>query len=582
MEIRDILIFEDFKTASSKWKSTGVDNNVVDLTIQQYRQLLPRLSGNEKNIDWWANNRTFTEFYTFVREMSAIPSGKQMKKAKTGDSHTLYENNEWLIVIPLDKDASCFHGRGTDWCTTKPFQSYYESYFYSREVILIYCLHKNTGDKWAIAAHKKIDHAEYFDRNDRPLSEDGFRSQTGLNPDDLITLAFGDDVSTKVSKSRANYSSAIERLDELLKIKEPYPIGERSLEVEKLLLYTKSEMHITRYFNSVGVGKSVSRIVGMTQIRHLEQNYPMPLQTVAVNLNANHIRYFKNTNEAIQMAAVKNLLYTYEQIYGPIAESVTDYFKSKILKIIKDERGIQYDSDSDEVIIDYFRDAAAIGRQFNLENLINYGDGDFSDDMVDYDSGYSIKDDIDWWWVDALREYLYKDDLDNGVIDQDEYDEKTIDDILDDDDEIRDILNMADSAGISSGTQNSIDNAIDSWIDPPFYKITERSSYQYMIKYNLSEITEIITDKMDSDDLEPDDNGEYGVDLKDTVHEKIAEDIGDLSVPYDGFKDFDESAAKDAFYSEMPDSVRKIAKRLKPGAFKNNESIERIKKLAGI
>ena len=40
------------------------------------------------------------------------------------------ENDDWLVVIPLDKDASCFHGKNSDWCTTKINQGNFEDYFY--------------------------------------------------------------------------------------------------------------------------------------------------------------------------------------------------------------------------------------------------------------------------------------------------------------------------------------------------------------------------------------------------------------------------------------------------------------------
>jgi len=286
MRFREI-IFEDFKTALEKYVNNQVPRNMVLQAFEKYKKLKPRMSPPENNIDWWASNRTFSQFAEYIDNIEGIPTKGQMNK-RTGRSHTLVENSEWLIVIPLDKDASCFHGKTTDWCTTKPFQNYYEEYFYKNNITLIYCLHKNTGNKWAIAASSSLrDASEYFDVNDNSISATEFDSQTKLDSDAIINLAFGKNPQGEVKSSRANYVAAIKRINELLPTVKS---GEQNPELVNLLFYTKSLSAIESYFDRVGV----------------RSDYDPRLQKLAINLNPNLIQWISNPSESIQMRAVSS------------------------------------------------------------------------------------------------------------------------------------------------------------------------------------------------------------------------------------------------------------------------------------
>ena len=57
-------------------------------------------------------------------------------KRLVGDAVVLREDDRWLVVIPLDKEASCFHGRNTDWCTAKPRRTHWEEHFIDARTVL--------------------------------------------------------------------------------------------------------------------------------------------------------------------------------------------------------------------------------------------------------------------------------------------------------------------------------------------------------------------------------------------------------------------------------------------------------------
>jgi hypothetical protein len=297
------IIFEGYKEAQIEFSAVSGPNTAKEF-IDAYRDLVNRnqVQGEERNIDWW-RKQGWDRFKDFVEKKSQEKSITQVKRSKdAGESHTLMENDNWLIVIPLDKDASCFHGKDTDWCTTKPFQSYFERYFYDRDVTLIYCLNKKTGNKWAIAGHKKLDgNAEYFDKNDKLLTKEQFDTQTGLNSDDLLKKALGTEIDTKAQTNRKKYQAAIGKIKEFLDTKPK----ERNIYIEKLLFYTKS-LYIIVYMDSIGK----------------RDDYPIQLQLVAVNQLVRALQFIENPKESVQLAAVNQHINALQFIKNPSEEVI--------------------------------------------------------------------------------------------------------------------------------------------------------------------------------------------------------------------------------------------------------------------
>lgn len=310
------IIKEDYKTSAKKYVASGIDADNVTTMLSKFRQIQPRISDiNLKNIDWWASNRTFKQLADYVNNFEGIPTKSQMGK-KTGRSHNLLENDQWLIVVPLDKDASCFHGKTTDWCTTKPFKSYYEDYFYSRDITLIYCIQKKNGSKWAIAANKQyLDNTEYFDVNDNPLDKDEFENQTKLNVDDILSIAFGKKVQTEVEQSRTDYATAIKKIDELLRVVEK--TNTQNQEIESLLWFTKDTDRLKAYMQNVGPA-----------------SYNKNLEVFAANTIDNAITMIKNPSEKIQLiSASKDGWTTLTYLFETFGEdNVSDTVKLACIK----------------------------------------------------------------------------------------------------------------------------------------------------------------------------------------------------------------------------------------------------------
>jgi hypothetical protein len=282
-------LFEDYKTAEQKFLKQDANPEFVKLILAKFRTLQPRMTGFERDIDWWAANKTFQQLVTFLDNLEGIPSQREMKKSRTGDSHNLYEDDSWLIVIPLDKDASCFHGKTTDWCTAKPFAAHYESYFYEQNTTLIYCVNKQNGKKWAIAVEsgeqEDPGRIELFDANDSHIDGYTFEQQTGLDPDWIIEQAQGKVPVQRVAASRNIYREAVKKLEELLAI---IPARKRNIDVEKLILLTKHQPSMNFYFRHVG-----------------KADYPRSLEKIAVAVNTDFLGYIRDPLDSTIKTALR-------------------------------------------------------------------------------------------------------------------------------------------------------------------------------------------------------------------------------------------------------------------------------------
>jgi hypothetical protein len=314
MKITEILyLVEGYKEAQTEF-SADSDSASVQKTINDFKQLVSRnqiKDINQKNIDWW-RQQGWDQFSSFVQKAIVVPSKTQVTRKKIpGKSITLMENDDWLIVIPLNKDASCFHGKNSDWCTTKINQSNFEQYFYDKEVTLIYCLNKKTAGMWAIAVHKNTKSFELFNQQDKKLSPQKFKEQTGLDADELRTMALGSTHQPNIQSSRNEWRASIELTKNLLS---NLPEGHRSTEIENQLMYNKYGYLCSEYLKKIGINNaslipSVIQLSGINDDGLVIQYIKNPsdqFQMAAVNQAGLAIRYIKNPNEQVQLAAVNN------------------------------------------------------------------------------------------------------------------------------------------------------------------------------------------------------------------------------------------------------------------------------------
>ena len=191
MRANEFLI-DDYKTAKLAFVNQGIDPTDVAHALSDYKSLVARnqFKDQEKNIDWWAKNKPWSEFKQAVEKQLVTPSTTQIKRSSLSGnvidlSAELGLQNSWQIIIPLDIEASCHYGKNTDWCTAKR-TPLYGSYI-AKGTILIYCQQLLTDKKWAISI---IDNrVQAHTAKDHPMEEGQFNRATGLSIDSIVSAA---------------------------------------------------------------------------------------------------------------------------------------------------------------------------------------------------------------------------------------------------------------------------------------------------------------------------------------------------------------------------------------------------------
>ena len=313
-----VLLIEGYKEATAEFSAISPD---APAKIAQYKDLVKRnqAQGDERNIDYW-RKQGWDAFVAFVDKKSSGPTKTQLKRKKVvGQSITLREDDEWLIVIPLDKDASCFHGKNSDWCTTKYTQPQFEEYFYNKEVVLVYCLNKTNGGTWALAGHKQAKgKLEIFDQRDDSITAEEFKSQTGLIAAELISLALAQ--SKPIDNSRSNYLGA--KRDTEAKLRE-LPRGVRDVELEQVIGRYKFNQLAMEYLS--GEREASEEVQNLAVRHHYDaiQFIKTPseeIQKLAVQQNGLMLKHIKNPSEEIQKLAVERSAYAIQYIENPSEE----------------------------------------------------------------------------------------------------------------------------------------------------------------------------------------------------------------------------------------------------------------------
>lgn len=253
----------------------------------------------------------------------------RQQKSESGRSKLLFENRDWLVIIPLDKDSSCFYGSETKWCSAKPFHNQYEEYFYNSELTLIYFINKKTNKKYALVVNERDrEDIEYFDENDKKIKPDNFKNLIGdIELKQIIDDAVGLDTVNDVEKNRKKYRESLAKIDRLMPRVDK---GEHNIEIENDLVFTKDRKRVYQYIQKVG----------------RSDNYRVELQFVAVNLLGKLIKYLKNPPELVVLEAIEQNPRSIKYVLNPSEQmqlaavgqngSVLQYIKNPSEKVQKE------------------------------------------------------------------------------------------------------------------------------------------------------------------------------------------------------------------------------------------------------
>ncbi len=199
MKLANIIpLLESFADAERIFASQADSPEAVKQAIADFKQMNQKnlLSPEEKDITRWVK-KGWTSFQNFIDQSIKRVSNKETKKLARSDSVKLYDNGTWMAVVPLTKDASCFYGKNTRWCTSATESTnYFDSYFSGEaQVTLIYFINKESGERLALAVYHNPDEDdkhqyqyEAYNADDTHISPDFIFNKTGVSQAELLSL----------------------------------------------------------------------------------------------------------------------------------------------------------------------------------------------------------------------------------------------------------------------------------------------------------------------------------------------------------------------------------------------------------
>jgi hypothetical protein len=276
-------LVEDFKTAQQIFARQGADPNDIKQSLDQYRKFSAQnvLRGDEKNIDSWAK-QGWDKFKDFLA-------------AKFNETHReqyiLRDDPEWLLVIPLNHNASCYHGTNTDWCVAKKTHSYFQQYVFKDQQILVYCIQKATKKKWAVLLNRNGEFVNLYDQQDQSLDENAFTAQTGLRVKKIETQVKKhlSELRTRIQTQRAmDVSSSLE---------DAISSDERNIALERNPKIWQHPQLLMSYFNRFPEALTPDAVAMIaknpfTAVSYAMKHGPFPEGEPAIATNAEYAQHY--------------------------------------------------------------------------------------------------------------------------------------------------------------------------------------------------------------------------------------------------------------------------------------------------
>ena len=298
MKINDIsyYLFESYKDAVEKF-SQEEDKETVNQYLDSFKQLAKKgiVTGQEKDIGYWIKQGWY-DFKEFVDGKSKEKTKSQTKQSKKKDTIIAHEDDEKMVVIPLTKDASCFYGKGTRWCTAATeSENHFIDYFYRFNIVLFYVFMKNSGEKYASAYSFNQREFEYFDELDEDISRNQFENETGITSNQLNKF---------FTRNRDEIINRMDNLDVLSKEQQMEIIKNDARYIRKISNPDEELYQLIEIMNDASSIKDI-------------KNPSEKLQLDAVKIYGRAIRYIDNPSEEVQLVAMEEDGYSIRYIDNP-------------------------------------------------------------------------------------------------------------------------------------------------------------------------------------------------------------------------------------------------------------------------
>lgn len=160
------------------------------------------------------------QVYDEVKKHEEVKTSGEIERQHKAGAEVVFENDKCIIIRPTTREASCYYGKGTKWCTSGDVYNYFNSYHYEKSVNLYYIIVKGSKDKYAVAVYPS-GKKQYFDAMDNSLSASKIQpilkklgignTKTGASTEDSVD----EQITQDVDNNGDDMSSLFEQCKEL-------------------------------------------------------------------------------------------------------------------------------------------------------------------------------------------------------------------------------------------------------------------------------------------------------------------------------------------------------------------------------
>ena len=158
-----------------RWVKLKLDNPDVPVSDKEGVEELIKAVDNFERVKNRLEQKDIYQYKTLdelFKTLTAIDSKQRREVPTREDAENVYETDRYIVVVPETKEASCYYGSGTKWCTAQTDRDYFTNYKKSGELYYIIDKTKPTSDPfYKVALNKKLSGEEdFWDATDKLIT----------------------------------------------------------------------------------------------------------------------------------------------------------------------------------------------------------------------------------------------------------------------------------------------------------------------------------------------------------------------------------------------------------------------------
>ena len=149
-----------------RWVKLKLDNPDVPVSDKEGVEELIAAVDNFERVKNRLEQKDIYQYETLdelFKTLTAIDSKQRREVLTREDAEKVYESDRYVVMVPETKEASCYYGSGTKWCTAQTDRDYFSNYKKNGELYYIIDKTKPTSDPfYKVALNKRLTGEEDF------------------------------------------------------------------------------------------------------------------------------------------------------------------------------------------------------------------------------------------------------------------------------------------------------------------------------------------------------------------------------------------------------------------------------------